>query len=57
MRGRVIAWVVLAVVLLGVYKAVNAWKNPWAVGGPVVVNPVLANLPASGPGCGVKCHD
>lgn len=56
-----LAWVVLAVVLFGVYKAASAWKNPWAVGGAVpagaLVNPVLSNLPASGAGCGEKCRD
>lgn len=57
MRARVLAWVVLAVVLFGVYKGVQAWRNPWSMPSAAAVSPVLSNLPASPAGCGEKCRD
>lgn len=52
---RALAWVVVGVVVVGVYRAASAWTNPWAVS--ALPNPVLANLPKAAPGCGEKCYD
>lgn len=46
---RVIAWVVLAIVIYGVYEAASTFKNPWAAG--VQVAPIAALLPPASDGC------
>lgn len=46
---RVIAWVVLAGVVYGVYTVAHAFKNPWARGAQVA--PIAALLPPAHAGC------
>lgn len=53
---RVFAWVVFALVLFGVAKAVQAFKNPWAVPS-IAGSSVLPHLPPAAKGCGGDCFD
>lgn len=52
---RAVAWVVVAVAVVGVYRVSSAWTNPWSV--VTLPNPVLSNLPKAAPGCGEGCYD
>jgi len=54
MKMRVFSWLVAALCVFGVVKAVQAFKNPWDVS---LSSPVLSNLPPAAAGCGVKCLD
>lgn len=46
---RVIAWVVFAIAVYGVYVAAHAFKNPWSSG--VQVAPIASLLPPAHDGC------
>ena len=52
---RALAWVVVGLAVVGVYRAASTWTNPWAV--VTLPNPVLSSLPKAAPGCGEKCFD
>jgi len=58
MKARIFSWVIAALCVFGVVKAVQAFKNPWslpsAVGLPA--GGVLGKLPPASAGCGVKCE-
>ena len=48
---RVIAWVVLAGVIYGVYVAAHAFKNPWAAASVLPSPAIVKLLPSTPAGC------
>jgi hypothetical protein len=50
MFTRVFAWLIVAVVLAGVWHWGGGWSNPWSPR-----SPVLSVLPVAAPGCGEDC--
>jgi len=56
MMMRVFSWCIAALVVFGVVKAVESFKNPWAVPS-VPAAGVLSILPPASDGCGKSCDD
>ena len=53
---RVIAWVLFAGAVYGIYLAAHAFKNPLTAVSVMPTSPVISNLPPASNGCGVKCR-
>lgn len=52
MKNRILTWVVFLLAVFGIVKAVQAFRNPWAIETPPAI---IKALPVTPPGCGEDC--
>ena len=52
MKKRIITWALFLLVVFGVVKAVQAFRNPWAID---TTPAIIKALPVTPAGCGEDC--